>query len=94
MELNKLVDLIGKYEIKISKKELIKLSKDITLKLINLYAEGKIDNKCNDNLYLKYLGIYHQYKTKDYDKMEDAYFILLNKGDTDIMKQTSFYIGQ
>jgi TPR repeat protein len=85
VELNKLLDLIGKYEIKISKKELIKFSKDIILKLINLYLEDKVDNKCNDNLYLKYLGLYHQYKTKDYDKMEEAYFILLNKGDTEIM---------
>jgi len=80
---NKLAKLLDIYKIKISNKE--KISNIIELKIIELFENDKIDEKIKDNIYYKYLGLYHQYKTKDYDKMEDAYFILLNKGDTEIM---------
>jgi TPR repeat protein len=90
IELNKFTELVSQYGIKLSKKE--KYPKEVIIKLINLYENDTIDNKCQDTLYIKYLGMYHQYKTKDYDKMEDAYFILLNKGDTNIMlKLGDFY---
>jgi hypothetical protein len=86
----KLCELISPYGIRLSKKD--KISKLIGLKIIELFEKDIIDKKIKNDMYIKYLGLYHQYKTKDYDKMEDTYFILLNKGDTNIMlKLGDFY---
>jgi TPR repeat protein len=86
--LDKFTDILAKYSIRISKKD--KFSKKvgdeiIGNKLIDLYEKDIIDDKCTENLYLKYLGMYYEYKIKDYDKMEDIYFVLLNRGDIDAM---------
>ena len=82
---NKFFEVTGKYGIKANKKDRVITNIPIRDKIIDLYDNDIIDDKCKDEVYIKYLGLYHEYKTKDYNKMEDAYFILLNKGDTEIM---------